>query len=152
MLEVLRNGDSKRRARRTRSDVALPWESRGAWLRELLAGKRWKLLLLFLLLIWGISRIYAVGDRSRRVRQTYVAITETRRAVDRFQLEVGRCPRSLTELVHPPRTRSNYLREVPRDGWGRILRVRCPAQDDPDGADVISAGPSGSFTVDDNLR
>jgi hypothetical protein len=30
--------------------------------------------------------------------------------------------------------------------------MRCPGLDDPDGADVISAGPSGSLAVDDNRK
>ena len=30
---------------RARRGVALPWERRGAWVRELLAGRRWKVLL-----------------------------------------------------------------------------------------------------------
>ena len=152
MLELLRGSVGRRRSKRARNEVAMPWEGRSAWARQLLAGKRWKLLLLFLALVWIGYEVYATGERTRRVRQTYGMIAEVRKAIARFQLEVGRCPRSMTELVHPPRSRSRYLREVPKDGWGRAIWVRCPAHDDPDGVDVLSAGPSGSFTVDDNLQ
>ena len=81
-----------------------------------------------------------------------LAITEARRAVSTFRAEVGRCPRSTTELVHPPRSRTRYLRRTPKDGWGRQLYVRCPAYDDPDGAEIVSAGPSGSLLKADNIQ
>jgi hypothetical protein len=43
------------------------------------------------------------------------------------------------------------LRRAPTDGWGRRLFLRCPGRFDPDSVDVVSAGPSGDFFVDDNV-
>ena len=141
-----------KRRRKSRSSVALPWEERGSFWRSLLAGPRWKVALVLVLLVWVGSLLWSSADRRSRERQTRLAITETRRAVSAFRAELGRCPRSTTELLHPPRSRSRYLRQKPRDGWGRQLWVRCPAKFDPDGADVISAGPSGSFLEADNIQ
>jgi len=68
-----------------------------------------------------------------------------------FRAEVGRCPHSTVELVHPPRAAAQYLTEVPSDGWGRPLHVRCPGRLPGDPADVVSGGPSGSFSIDDSI-
>lgn len=136
---------------RRKGGITLPWEQGGAWFRELLAGPRWKVALLIVVLgvaAWGLWR--AAAERAR-LRETRAAIAEVRRAIDSFRTDLGRCPRSVSELVDPPRPRRRYLREVPRDGWGRPLYVKCPGRFDPNGADVVSAGPSGSFFDDDNV-
>jgi len=144
--------ETKRRKSRRRSNVALPWEERGSFWRQLLAGPRWKVALVVLALVWVGSLFWSSADRRAKVRETRLAIWETQRAVSAFRAEVGRCPRSTNELLHPPRSRSRYLRRKPRDGWGRVLYVRCPSKEDPDGADVVSAGPSGSFLQADNIQ
>ena len=80
-----------------------------------------------------------------------MAIAQLKRALDRFRTEIGRCPTSDMELLHPPTTRARYLSSMPRDGWGRPLAMRCPGYFDED-PEVLSAGPSGSFLTDDNIQ
>ena len=138
------------RSKRTRG-ITLPWERRGAWLGELLAVRRWKLILAGIVLLVAAVWVWRVADRQARLRATRAAIGQTQEAVTRFRDEMGRCPRSITELVHPPRAGARLLREIPTDGWGRPLWVRCPGRRNPDEADVVSAGPSGSFLEDDNV-
>lgn len=138
--------------RRSSAGIALPWERRGAWMRELLAGRRWKVLV-----VLGIAALilFAVGrsaEHRQRVHDTRAAIDEIQRAITAFRADVGRCPHALDELLHPPRSGRRYLREIPVDGWGRAFWIRCPGRYDPGGADVVSAGPSGSFLVDDNIQ
>ncbi len=138
--------------KRESSGVALPWERRGAWVRQLLAGRRWKVLL-FLAATAGLLLLLAsAAERRQRLRETRAASAEIKRAIASFRADMGRCPQSLDELMHPPRSGRRYLRQVPVDGWGHAFWVRCPGRYDPDGADVISAGPSGSFLVDDNVQ
>jgi hypothetical protein len=132
--------------------IALPWERRGAWLREVLAGRRWKLLLGAGAILTTLLFVGQAAERRERVRETRAAIAEIKRSVSAFRNDLGRCPHSLNELLHPPRTGGRrYLRHVPVDGWGRAFHVRCPGRYDPEDADVISAGPSGDFLEDDNL-
>lgn len=138
--------------RRVVSNVALPWERQGSRLRELFSSGRWRLVLGLLLgagIAWAIAG--SVAERER-VRATREVIAETRRALAQFRESVGRCPLSIRELAHPSRTGTRYLRDEPVDGWGNPLWVRCPGRYDPDGVDVVSAGPSGSFLVDDNIQ
>src|SRR5687767_3442112 len=118
------------RTRRSRG-IALPWERRGAWLRELFATRRWKVIAVLVVAVVATTWIWRVADRRSKVRATRAAIVQVQEAVSRFRAEVGRCPRSITELVHPPRAAARHLREVPVDGWGRPLWVRCPGRRNP---------------------
>lgn len=121
-------------------------------MRQLLAGRRWKVLLLLGI---GAGVLFLVGSsaqRAERVRDTRAASARIKRAISAFRADLGRCPHSLEELVHPPRSGRRYLHEIPVDGWGRPFFVRCPGRYDPEDADVISAGPSGSFLEDDNIQ
>lgn len=140
------------RRSRTTSSLALPWERQGSRLRELIAGGQWRRVLAGLVAIavgWGLWQ--SVEERGR-VQQTRDAIAETRRALSQFREDMGRCPHSMRELVHPARAGRHYLREEPVDGWGNPLWVRCPGRYDPGGVDVVSAGPSGNFLIDDNIQ
>lgn len=140
-------------ARKSRKDgISLPWEERGAWVRELLAGRRWKVVLVAAILAAIGFVVYRSAEHRARVRETRIAIADVERALATFRMEMGRCPRSKVELVHPPDPATRHLREMPTDGWGRDLWVRCPGHFDPEGVDVVSAGPSGSFFVDDNVQ
>ena len=137
--------------RKSVPSVLLPWERRKAWLSELRSMRHWRSLLLLGAAVAGIVGAWTVADQRARVRSTRSAIAEVKRAVVAFRAEMTRCPKSKTELVHPPRAGAQYLSAIPTDGWGRELLVRCPAPKDPTGAEVISAGPSGSFAIDDNI-
>jgi len=137
--------------RKAGSSVFLPWEGRNAFFQELLSGKRWRSVALIALTASAMVGAWQVADRRAKVRTTRAAIAEVERAVRAFRAEIGRCPHSTVELVHPPRAGAEYLDELPRDGWGRALQVRCPGRRDRSGSDVVSAGPSGSLTRDDNI-
>ncbi|MCA9580235.1 MAG: type II secretion system protein GspG [Myxococcales bacterium] len=92
------------------------------------------------------------ANHRAHMRETRANIESAHRAVQAFRDAEGRCPRSLQELLAPPTPGVRFLRDIPRDGWGHTLRVRCPSSDGVGAADVLSAGPSGSFLVDDNVR
>lgn len=140
------------RRRLTISSLALPWERQGSWTRELISPARFRLaigLVVAAVVAWGIFVSVAEREKARRTREV---IAETRRALAQFREDMGRCPHVLRELVSPARAGARYLREEPVDGWGNPLWVRCPGRYDPDGVDVVSAGPSGNFLVDDNIQ
>lgn len=137
--------------RRKSSGLALPWESQGTWIRDLFFGHRARYLPWIAL---TLIVVYAVASRAlhrEQVLETRDTIARVHRGIAAFRVDFGRCPSSMRELVHPPRTGVRYLDEEPRDAWGRALWVRCPARYGPEGEDVVSAGPSGSFLDDDNV-
>lgn len=141
-------------ARRSKSQsaISLPWERRTAWFSGLFAQGRWRLQLLIAAGLFVIYSVWNISDRNARTTVTRSAIAEVRHAVAQFQSDLGRCPRSTVELVHPPRTGVRYLAELPLDGWGKALWIRCPGHWDAEEVDVVSAGPSGSFLDDDNIQ
>jgi hypothetical protein len=140
-----------RKKKKTGRTVLLPWERRRAWFSQLRSGRRWRMVSALALLALVLITAWRVADHRSRVRATRASIAEVQRAVTAFRAEMGRCPRSKTELVHPPRSGARYLDEIPSDGWGRELLIRCPSAHDVNTAEVISAGPSGSFSSDDQV-
>lgn len=136
---------------RRKERVALPWERRGGPWRTAVSQTRWQALLGLLVVA---LLLFAFGRYVRhqvRVRNTEAAIARVKQAIDHFRTDVGRCPRSEAELLHPPLPHKHYLDAMPRDGWGQALAIRCPGFFEDD-ADVISAGPSGSLLEDDNIQ
>jgi len=131
--------------------LTMPWESRGAWLRELFFGRRVRYLPWIVLGVLALGGLLFSAKRRAEVYETRAVNDRVHRAVTAFRLDFGRCPSSMTELVHPPRSGVRYLEEEPRDAWGSSLWVRCPGRYDEDDADVVSAGPSRSFLIDDNV-
>ena len=103
------------------------------------------------LILVGTAGFIRYTQHRIRVRNTEVAIAQLKQAIDRFRADVGRCPSSNAELLHPPRAQKHYLDSMPKDGWGRLLAVRCPGYFGEE-AEVISAGPSGSLLQDDNIQ
>lgn len=141
---------SRRRKRQT-GVVPLPWEGRNAWLTSVFSLHRFRSLLTIVIVAMLVIAAYEMAAERTKVRSTRAAIGEVRRAIGAFRLEMNRCPRSTVELVHPPKAGAQYLDELPKDGWDRELLVRCPGTLNPEVADVVSAGKSGSFAVDDNI-
>ena len=140
--------------RRLRSrNILLPWERKTALRgRAVFAYQRYvALLAAAAATVWLLSFAYRAADERARIRATRAAIIEARRAVTAFVAELGRCPHSMVELLHPPKAGADYLNEVPVDGWGRKLYIRCPGHRPQDVAEVMSAGPTGSFLVDDHV-
>lgn len=124
--------------RKSTTGIALPWENRGTTIRRVLAGSRSRTLLAAVAIVASVVVTYERSEARRVDRQTRQTSVEVEQAVLRFRAEIGRCPRSLDELLHPPRAGARYLKAKPLDGEGRVLSVRCPATDDPDGVEVVS--------------
>ncbi len=137
--------------RRQKERISLPWERRGGRWRGALSNPRWQALLALAVLVVAGAGFIRYTRHQIRVRDTEVAIAQLKQAIDQFRADMGRCPSSNAELLHPPRSQKHYLDSMPKDGWGRSLTIRCPGYFEEE-ADVISAGPSGSLLKDDNIQ
>jgi general secretion pathway protein G len=95
-----------------------------------------------LLVVAGTLVVLGLRERERRdaaIRATRATITTTIRAVAMWRADHdGACPPSLGELVA-----IGHLRALPRDAWGRPLRLTCPGRVDRRGYEVLSDGPDG---------
>jgi general secretion pathway protein G len=127
-----------RRRRQPQQRILFPWDVRVGVLRWLLVG-RFRSLLTVGGLIAFIA-IVATRERARAgARQTRSAIYDVRRAVDAYMAEhEGSCPGSLDD-VSPFAKRGT----LPRDAWGRVLRVTCPARQQGAAYELASDGPDG---------
>jgi hypothetical protein len=116
--------------------IFFPWEARGGVRRFLALGRLGPALLLAstLAFVWWVARRERHAGAERRTR---VALSALRGPVERYLLEhEGACPAKLTDVLA-----ASGLGELPRDGWGRQLRLVCPT-DRPDVPYVLmSDGP-----------
>lgn len=85
--------------------------------------------------ILGFVILVAVRERRESgVRQTRAEILDVRRSVDAYLADHdGGCPSDFSEI------RS----EVPRDAWGRKLRLICPSPHPGMDYELMSDGPDG---------
>jgi hypothetical protein len=94
-----------------------------------------------------------LGGRRADVRFTRAILGEVEGAAHAFVGDIGRCPHTAAELVHPPRSGVQYLSEPPVDAWGRAVHLRCVPRGESQSPEIeaTSAGVSGSFLDDDNI-
>ncbi len=86
--------------------------------------------------------------------QTQIASLES--ATDAFEVDNGRYPRSLEELITPPSDTPNwrgpYLKKaVPPDPWGNPYVYEFPGRRNPLGYDLYSVGPDGRAGGEDDI-
>jgi general secretion pathway protein G len=118
--------------------IFFPWESRGGLVRRLRLGRVRPYLLAGLVL--GLLVLMAVRERrASGIRQSRVRILDARRAVDGYLAEHdGGCPSTLADV----KLYGNF-KDVPRDAWGRPLRLVCPAKREGSAYELMSDGPDG---------
>ena len=134
--------------RQREAKVFFPWEQRrglrGVFARArgrqaLFARARARQVLLVGGALGAFLLLRAHERQTARVRATRAEITTAMGAIAAWRADHDRaCPPAMTDLVA-----GGYLHAVPRDAWGRPLRVTCPGRLDPAGFDVTSDGPDG---------
>lgn len=132
------------------SRLALPWEHGENPFFALFSGRRVWPLVTLLALVGSTAVAFVMGGKRSDILSTRATVSEVERAGRAFVRDMGRCPRTTSELVHPPKSGVQYLAETPVDAWGRSLYFRCSYGEHAE-LEVVSAGPSGSFLDDDNV-
>jgi general secretion pathway protein G len=118
--------------------VFFPWEKRRG-MRSFFQGGRARQVLLVLGIVAGFLLLRRRETRASEVRSTRAEMSVATQAVTAWRADHDHaCPASLADLVS-----GGYLHRLPRDAWGRTLRVTCPGRRDPAGFDVTSDGPDG---------
>jgi hypothetical protein len=133
--------------------LPLPWERAQQPFRLFLVKRRFVPVLGALLVAGFFYTAYRLGSRRADVRATRATLAEVERATRAFLADLGRCPEDVNELVHPPKSGTQYLSEPPLDAWNRAPFLRCVSgpQNEHAEIEVLSAGPSGSFLDEDNV-
>ena len=91
-----------------------------------------------------------VFNRFKRaqVQTAKTRVTEISNATTQYMLDNSNtCPRGLDDLVA-----QKYLKKGLKDPWGKDFIFRCPGTNDPDAADVISAGPDKQEGTADDIK
>jgi general secretion pathway protein G len=119
-------------------NVYLPWERRGGFFRRLRLSRARPFL--FVLAALALLLLITVRERQRTAqRATRAAILVARQAVDAYRADhEGHCPRSLVELET-----TRYFARLPKDAWGRSLRLICPSRIEGIPYQLMSDGPDG---------
>jgi general secretion pathway protein G len=119
--------------------ILFPWEGRGGGLRRFLRLGRLKP---FVLVAAVLGVLVAIGARERTaagIRQTRATLLGARRVVDAYLADHdGGCPPTLGAVAEFAR-----LDGVPRDAWGRPLRLVCPGRFAGAPFELMSDGPDG---------
>lgn len=118
--------------------IFFPWERRGG-LRRWLALGRLRPVLIGLGLL-GFVILVAVRERkSAGIRQTRATLITVRHAVEAYMADHdGGCPPELAAV-----TDYASFQEVPKDAWGRPLRLFCPGRHAEARYELESDGPDG---------
>ena len=118
--------------------ILFPWEGRGGLGRFFRLGR----LRPFVVIFGVVGFVTLVGARERRasgVRQTRATLLGARRVVDAYLADHdGGCPPSLGAV-----SVAAHLEGVPRDAWGRPLRLVCPGRWEGARYELLSDGPDG---------
>ena len=86
--------------------------------------------------------------KKSQVKTAKLTVTEIANATTQYMIENNNeCPRSVEDLV----AKKNY-KKVVKDPWGKDFIIKCPGQNDSDGADVLSTGPDRQEGTTDDVK
>ncbi len=118
--------------------IFFPWEGRGALRRFFARGRVFSILVV----VFIVGTVFAMVGKERHaagVRRTIRALSATRPLVERYLLqEEGRCPDGLDQVGE-----AFGVETLPKDGWGRPLRLVCPSHRPGKTYVLMSDGPDG---------
>ena len=123
---------------REQRSVFFAWERRRG-VRSVFGRARARQTLLAVGALAGFVSLNRLERHASQVRVTRASITTAMNAVAAWRADHDHgCPPSMAEIVS-----AGYLTLLPRDAWGRPIRMTCPGRRDPAGCDVSSDGPDG---------
>jgi general secretion pathway protein G len=92
----------------------------------------------------GVFKQFQKGQ----VRTARITVKEISDSITQYMIENNNeCPKGMEDLV----AKRNY-RKVIKDPWGKDFIIKCPGQNDTDGADVISPGPDKQEGTADDIK
>jgi general secretion pathway protein G len=119
--------------------------------------------LLLVLVILGVLAAIVVPKFSGRTEQARLTAAQTQissfsTALDAFEVDNGYFPKGkagLNDLIQQPRDaqgwKGPYLKEVPKDPWGRDYVYECPGRNNATSYDIVSMGPDGRLGNEDDI-
>jgi len=138
MIRTIRTYLEKQRRRRRRSGRA------GFSLLEIMI-----VLALIGMIGAGIAVVVNNSFQKAKVKIAKERIKEISQGVTTFMIDSNSsCPKSLDDLV----AQKYVSRASAKDPWGKEFVMRCPGQNDTDGADITSSGPDKADGTADDIK
>jgi hypothetical protein len=96
----------------------------------------------------GPFAVYAHHGCGSKITTAKVRVMAARDAVTQYMIQTPSCPHGIDDLVA-----GRYLEQTyAKDPWGSALVLRCPGNNDGDGADVTSPGPDKELGTADDIN
>lgn len=100
------------------------------------------------LIMGGVGVVAFTQWKKAQIKEARTEVHEVMTALQLWATqEPTPCPPSLAELVN-----QKVLSKAAKDPWGEDLIFRCPGEQNPDGADVISKGPDRREGTQDDIK
>jgi general secretion pathway protein G len=97
----------------------------------------------------GIAVVVNNSFQKAKVKIAKERIKEISQGVTTFMIDSNSsCPKSLDDLV----AQKYVSRASAKDPWGKEFVMRCPGQNDTDGADITSSGPDKADGTADDIK
>ena len=92
----------------------------------------------------GVFKQFQKGQ----IRTAKISVKEIGDSITQYMIENNsECPKGMDDLV----AKKNLSRKF-KDPWDKDFIIKCPGQNDPDGADVISSGPDKREGTADDIK
>ena len=97
----------------------------------------------------GIAVVVNNSFQKAKVKIARERIKEISQGVTTFMIDSNSsCPKGLDDLV----AQKYVSRASAKDPWGKEFVMRCPGQNDTDGADITSSGPDKADGTADDIK
>lgn len=102
-----------------------------------------------------VPRLAGRAEKARRSAAKADVMANIPSALDLFDMDVGKFPANLEELVKSPAGVNNwdgpYIKRIPKDPWGNDYEYRSPGEHSKD-YDLSSKGKDGIAGTDDDIK
>jgi general secretion pathway protein G len=97
----------------------------------------------------GVAVVVNRSFQNAKLKIAKERIKEISQGVTTYMIDSNSsCPKGLDDLV----AQKYVARASAKDPWGKEFTLRCPGQNDTDGADITSAGPDKADGTADDIK
>jgi len=97
----------------------------------------------------GVAVVINKSFQNAKIKIAKERLKEISQGVTTYMIDSNNtCPKSLDDLV----AQKYVAKASAKDPWGKDFVMRCPGQNDPDSADVISSGPDKQDGTQDDIK
>ena len=96
----------------------------------------------------GVAVVVNKALNNAKIKVAKERIKEISQGVTTYMIDSNNCPKGMDDLV----SQKYVARASAKDPWGKDFVLRCPGQNDTDGADIVSSGPDKAEGTADDIK